>query len=83
MKNWNSKQNIRPKKGICSYLVEFYRVVDTIYTECTELLFCASFWCPCVLSQWNFEMSYVLGFCSQWKIQFDQNAWWEGGNILL
>ena len=33
MKNWNSNQNIRPKKGICSYLVNFYRVVNTIYTE--------------------------------------------------
>ena len=66
MENWrNSKQNIRPKKGICSYLMNFYHVVDTIYTECTEL-FCASFWCPCVSSQWNFEMSFALGFCS-WR----------------
>ena len=78
MKNWNSKQNIRPKKGICSYLVK----VDTIYTEGTEL-FCASFWCPykCFLpvKLWSELRAGIL----QLKILFDQNAWWEGGNILL
>ena len=55
MKNLNSKQNLRPEKGIYSYLVKFYRTIDTIYVEYTGL-FCVSLLCPCVSSAatlWN------------------------------
>ena len=35
MKYLNSKQNLRPEKGIYSYLVKFYCTIDTIYAELT------------------------------------------------
>ena len=27
----NGKQNLRPKKGICSYLMKFYHAFDTVF----------------------------------------------------
>ena len=33
MKNLSGKRNLRPEKGIYSYLVKFYRTIDTIYAE--------------------------------------------------
>ena len=41
------KQNLRPEKGIYSYLVKFYRTIDTIYAKYTGL-FLVPFLCPCV-----------------------------------
>ena len=55
MKYLNSKQNLRPEKGIYSYLVKFYRTIDTIYAEYTGL-FLVFLLCPCVSSAatlWN------------------------------
>ena len=49
MKNLDGKQNLRPEKGIYSYLVNFYRTIDTIYAEYTRL-FRVSLLCPCVSS---------------------------------
>ena len=49
MKYLNSKQNLRPEKGIYSYLVKFYRTIDTIYAEYAGL-FLVSLLCPCVSS---------------------------------
>ena len=49
MENLNGKQNHRPEKGICSYLVKFfYHVIDTlsVYVEYTGL-FCVCLLCPC------------------------------------
>ena len=37
MKNLNGKQNHRPEKETCSYLVKFYRLIDTVYAEYTGL----------------------------------------------
>ena len=51
----NSKQNLRPDKGIYSYIVKFYWMIDTIYVEYTGL-FRVSLLCPCVSSAatlWN------------------------------
>ena len=31
MKNLNGKQNLRPEKGICCYLVKFYRTNNTVH----------------------------------------------------
>ena len=36
MKILNSKQNLRIEKGIYSYLVKFYRTIDTICAEYTS-----------------------------------------------
>ena len=47
MENLNGKQNLRPEKGFCSYLVKFfYCVIDTVYVEYTGLFF-VSLLCPC------------------------------------
>ena len=45
----NGKQNLRPEKGICSYLVKFYRTIDTVYAEYTGL-FRVFLLCPYVSS---------------------------------
>ena len=49
MKYLNSKQNLRPEKGIYCYLVKFYRTINTIYADYTGL-FLVSLLCPCVSS---------------------------------
>ena len=49
MKYLNSKQNLSPEKGIYSYLVKFYRTIDTIYANYTGL-FLVPLLCPCVSS---------------------------------
>ena len=43
------EQNLRPEKGIYSYLVKFYRKIDTMYAEYTGL-FLVPLLCPCVSS---------------------------------
>ena len=61
MKNLNVKQNLRPEKGICSYLVKFHRTMDTDYAKYTGLfraLSCALVFPP----RRHFEMSQALGF---------------------
>ena len=40
MKNLNGKQNLRPEKDICSYLVKFYCTIDTVYVEYFMYLSC-------------------------------------------
>ena len=56
MENLNGKQNLRPEKGICSFLVKFfYCVIDTVYVEYTGLFF-VSLLCPCfscAATLWN------------------------------
>ena len=45
MENLNGKQNLRPEKGICNYLVKFYSEIDTVHAEYTGL-FRVSPFCP-------------------------------------
>ena len=37
IQNLNGKQTLWPEKGIYSYLVKFYRTIDTLYAEYTGL----------------------------------------------
>ena len=64
MKNLNGKQNLRPEKGIYSYIVKFYRTIDTIYVEFTGL-FRVFLLCPCVSSEatlWNESRARIRPF---------------------
>ena len=56
MKNLNGKQNHRPEKETCSYLVTFYRLIDTVYAEYTGL-FRVALLCSCVSSAATLSMS--------------------------
>ena len=63
MENSNGKQNLRPEKGICSYLVKFfYCVIDTVYVDYILDYF---LYLSCALVfpvQRHFEISHVQGF---------------------
>ena len=82
MENLNGKQNLRPEKGICSYLVKFfYCVIDTVYVEYTGLFF-VSLLCPCfscAATLWNKSRARIRRLI----IWFDHNACQEDGNIIL
>ena len=54
---FNSKQNLRPEKGICSYLVKFYCTINPDYVEYTGL-FCVSLFCACVHMQWKWAWGW-------------------------
>ena len=45
----NGKQNLRPEKDICSYLVKFYCTIDTVYAEYTWIISCISLVSLCLL----------------------------------
>ena len=82
MENLNGKQNLRPEKGICSYLVKFfYCVIDTVYVEYTGLFF-VSLLCPCfscAATLWNKSPARIRPLI----ICVDHNACQEDGNIIL
>ena len=82
MENSNGKQNLRPEKGICSYLVQFfYCAIDTVYVEYTGLFF-VSLLCPCfscAATLWNKSRARIWPLI----IWFDHNACQEDGNIIL
>ena len=73
MENLNGKQNLRPEKGICSYLVKFfYCAIDTVYVEYTGLFF-VSLLCPCfscAATLWNKSRARIWPLI----IWFDHNA---------
>ena len=82
MENLNGKQNLRPEKGICSYLVKFfYCVIDTVYVDYTGLFF-VSLLCPCfscAATLWNKSRARIRRLI----IWFVHNACQEDGNIIL
>ena len=82
MENSNGKQNLRPEKGICSYLVQFfYCAIDTVYVEYTGLFF-VSLLCPCfscAATLWNKSRARIQPLI----IWFDHNACQEDGNMIL
>ena len=82
MGNLNGKQNLRPEKGICSFLVKFfYCVIDTVYVEYTGLFF-VSLLCPCfscAATLWNKSRARIQPLI----IWFDHNACQEDGNMIL
>ena len=62
MKNLKGKQNLRPEKGICCYLVKFYCTIDTVFgvNRISKESFHVFLLCPNVLPLWqNFKMSYA------------------------
>ena len=61
MKNLNGKQNLIPEKDVCSYLVKFYRTIDTVSRSILDYfvyLSCALMFPP----RRHFKMSHALGF---------------------
>ena len=64
MENLNGKQNLRPEKGFCSYLVKFFCcAIDTVYVESTGLFFVSLLTCALVFPvRRHFEISHAQGF---------------------
>ena len=63
MKNLNGKQNHRPEKETCSYLVKFYRLIDTVY----KIISCSSLVLLCFLggdtlneSRWDSAVDNIV-----------------------
>ena len=80
----NGKQNLRPKKGICSYLMKFYPAFDTVFAGYSV------YWISNKFLRESFS-SYSRGdifICVTLELgrlimQFDHNSRREDGNILL
>ena len=83
MNNLNGKQNLRPEKGIYSYLLKFYHAINTVYMECTAFLKNYFVYLSCAFMlplQWHFQISHT------WIPPFDNLVWPQcmtGSHILL
>ena len=65
--NLNGKQNLSPEKGICSYLVNFYRTIDAVYEEYT--VFLKNYFV------YGYERSTCIGGRSTWRVLGGYITW--------